>query len=169
MTHLDAGLALLRVLTGLIIFAHGVNHVARKATLQGAGRWFESLGLRPGMLHAWLTAVFELAGGALFALGLLTPLAGASIVGLMAVAGWVVHRPHGLFIVREGYEYVLVLALSAIGLSITGPGRWSLDHALGIVVDGWAGGLVAAGAGVIGAVALLVLFWRPARHEATTA
>ena len=49
----------------------------------------------------------------------------------MIVAGWTVHRPNGFFIVKEGYEYNLIIAVVAVGIAIIGPGRYSLDWALG--------------------------------------
>ena len=46
--------------------AHGVNHIWRGGRIAGTGRWFASLGMKPGVLHAWLASVTELvAGGAL--------------------------------------------------------------------------------------------------------
>ncbi|EGX57907.1 hypothetical protein SZN_20617, partial [Streptomyces zinciresistens K42] len=41
----------------------------------------------------------------------------------------------GFFNQEGGYEYAATLALAATGLAITGPGRLSLDHALGHVLD----------------------------------
>ncbi|MDF3146617.1 RpiR family transcriptional regulator, partial [Streptomyces sp. T21Q-yed] len=49
-----------------------------------------------------------------------------------------VHAPNGFFNQEGGYEYAATLALAATGLAIAGPGRLSLDHALGHVLDrGW--------------------------------
>ena len=42
-----------------------------------------------------------------------------------------------------------------------GPGRWSLDHAVGIEWTGWTGALIAAAAGIGGAVAQLAISYRP--------
>ncbi|MYQ44793.1 RpiR family transcriptional regulator, partial [Streptomyces sp. SID4985] len=76
--------------------------------------------------------------------------------GAMAGAA-AVHVPNGFFAQGGGYEYAASLGLSATGLAVTGPGRLSLDHALGHVLDrGWMvptalGITAAATAAVIGA------------------
>ena len=68
-----------------------------------------------------------------------------------------VHAPNGFFNQEGGFEYAATLALAAAGLAITGPGRLSLDHAVGHVVDrGWMvpaalGATAAATAVVVGA------------------
>jgi putative oxidoreductase len=82
----------------------------------------------------------------------------------MAVAGIVAHRRNGFFVFRDGYEYVLLIAVSGAALALTGPGRASLDHAFGIVEDGAAGIAIAAGAGLGGTALLLASTWRPARE-----
>ncbi|WP_230196014.1 RpiR family transcriptional regulator, partial [Streptomyces coriariae] len=76
----------------------------------------------------------EAGGGTLLALGLATPAAGAAAAGAMAGAS-AVHVPNGFFAQSGGYEHAASLGLAAAGLAITGPGRLSLDHALGHTVD----------------------------------
>src|ERR1700737_1143557 len=100
--------------------------------------------------------------GLMFAIGLLTPLAAAGIVGIMSVAGIVVHRRNGFFITKEGYEYVLVIALTASGVAVIGPGPRSLDHGLfgWHDVTGWGGLALSAGLGFVAAAGLLAVFWR---------
>jgi putative oxidoreductase len=159
----DLGLLIIRIAIGGMIFAHGVNHFFGGGRLPGAGRWFESLGIRPGIMHAWITAAVEVGAGLMLALGLLTPLAAAGIIGIMAVAGIVVHRHNGFFITKEGYEYVLVISLTAAGVAAIGPGRWSIDHAVfgWHDITGWGGLALSVGVGVISALGLLAAFWRP--------
>src|ERR1700737_2999881 len=100
--------------------------------------------------------------GLMFAIGLLTPLAAAGIIGIMTVAGIVVHRQNGFFITKEGYEYVLVVSMTCAGVAATGPGRWSVDHAVFDWHDvaGWGGLALAVGLGVGAALGLLAVFWR---------
>src|SRR3954453_6124689 len=115
----DVAALLLRVMVGVTLFAHGFNHVWRGGKLAGTGRWFESIGLRPGRVHATLASGAELGGGVLLVLGLLTPLGAAAGVGTMAVAFVANHMRNGFFIFRpgEGYEYVLMIIVvsAAIG------------------------------------------------------
>jgi len=87
----------------------------------------------------------------------------------MAVAARTVHIPNGFFVVGEGYEYVGNLATTSVALAAMGPGRWSLDRALGLHEWGTPAKRVAlaAGLGLAGAAAQLALFWRkPATEEA---
>jgi len=162
---IDAALSVLRVALGVVFIAHGYNHVFGGGKIAGTARWFESLGMRPGRLHAWTASLTELGSGALLVLGLLTPLACAGIVGTMVVAWITNHRRNGFFIFRpgEGYEYVMTLTLVALALAGLGGGQWSLDNALDVFQPGgWLGLGIAAVAGGGGAAALLAVFWRPA-------
>jgi putative oxidoreductase len=79
----------------------------------------------------------------------------------MAVAGVAAHRPNGFFVFREGYEYVLFVAVAAVALAVLGPGQWSLDSALHTLPAGAAGLAIAAGAGLGGCALLLAASWRP--------
>jgi len=164
----DTGLLVLRISLGIVFVAHGYNHIFGGGKIAGTGRWFESLGMRPGWLHAWTASLTEIGSGVLLLLGLFTPLAAAGVIGTMAVAWITNHRKNGFFIFRpgEGYEYVMTLTLAALAIGTAGAGRLSLDHAIGIFDNGsWSGLLISAIAGLAGALGLLVGFWRPHRRE----
>ncbi len=162
---INLGLLVLRCCVGVVMFAHGYNHVWGGGKIAGTGRWFASMGMRNGRLQAWLASVTELAAGVSLVLGLLTPLGAAAVVGVMAVAFVINHRGNGFFIFRpgEGWEYVMTLALAAVTIGAVGPGEWSLDEIIGIRDDlvGWPGLLLATIAGGGGAALLLLLAWRP--------
>jgi putative oxidoreductase len=51
----------------------------------------------------------------------------------MVVAVGTVHRRNGLWVTNGGYEFNLVLWTVAIAVAAAGPGRFSVDHALGWV------------------------------------
>jgi putative oxidoreductase len=163
----DLGLLVLRVTLGVVMLAHGVNHVFRGGKIAGTARWFGSMGMRPPILHAWLASLVEMGAGALLIAGLLTPLAAAGAIGIMTVAFVINHRKNGFFIFNkgEGYEYVMTLALLGFGVALLGAGRWSLDEAIGLTGDLNGGiGLALAGiGGVGGGLALLAACWRPAK------
>lgn len=156
----------LRAALGAVFLAHGLNHVFGGGRIPGTARWFESLGMRPGVLHAWLASLTEIGAGALLVVGLLTPFAGAGVVGVMVVAWITNHLKNGFFIFRpgEGWEYVMVLTVVGLALAVLGPGEWSLDHAADISdPPGWTGLIIGLVAGGGGAGLLLAGFWRPGR------
>ncbi|WP_099023955.1 DoxX family protein [Mycolicibacterium palauense] len=164
---LDFGLLLLRVVLGLTMAAHGYNKFFGGGRIPGTAGWFDSIGMKPGMFHARVAASTEMAAGLGLAVGLLTPVPAAGFVALMLVAAWTVHRANGFFIVKEGWEYNLVLAAAAVALAATGAGRYSLDYALfsgtGFydLLHGWWGFVIAVALGLAGGVGQLVIFFRP--------
>jgi putative oxidoreductase len=165
MTTVDSvALLLVRAVIGIVMIAHGRNHWLGGGRIAGTARWFTGLGLRHGRLQAWLSVVTEIGAGVLLIFGLLTPLACAATISIMLVAGLLAHRPNGFFVFREGYEYVLVLAVVSVALGALGPGRFSLDRLFGIEVTGWAGGGLALGVAVVATGGLLATFWRPRPH-----
>jgi putative oxidoreductase len=154
-------LLLLRVVVGVTMILHGYNHWRGGGKIAGTGRWFAGLGLKYGELQAWMSVVTEIGAGFLLVLGLLTPLAGAAIISVMLVAGLLAHRKNGFFVFKDGYEYVLVLAVVCLLLGVTGPGRFSLDNALGIEITGWTGGGIALIVAIVAVAGLLATFYRP--------
>lgn len=159
----DVGLLLLRMGTGGVLAAHGAQKLLGwfgGGGIEGTGKFMESVGYSPGEASAMAAGLAEAGGGTLLALGLATPAAGAAAAGAMAGAG-AVHVPNGFFAAEGGYEYAASLGLAAAGLAITGPGRLSLDHALGHVFDrGW---MVPAALGVTAAVTAVVVGTRNKR------
>ena len=154
----------LRLILAGVMLAHGINHIIGGGKIAGTGRWFASLGMKPGPLHAWLASLTEVGAGVLLLVGLLTPLACAGVIGVMLVALITNHLKNGFFIFRpgEGYEYVLTLTVVAVCLALLGAGEWSLDDALELdAMNGWSGLWMAVGAGGGGTALLLAGFWRP--------
>ena len=164
-TAVDLALLLFRVGVGVVMLAHGINHVFGGGKIAGTARWFGSMGMRPPLVQAWLASLTEIGAGVLLVLGLLTPFGGAGVVGTMAVAWIINHRKNGFFIFRpgEGYEYVMTLLLSGVALGTIGAGKYSLDEALDIRADlyGSPGLVISLGAGGVGALLLLAACWRP--------
>ena len=159
----DWALLSLRVVVGVTLAAHGYNKFFGGGRIEGTARWFDSIGMRPGRLHAALAAGSEVAAGLALAAGFLTAPAAAGLVGLMAVAFWVAHRGKGFFVMNDGWEYTAVLATVAVVIAMLGPGDLSLDAAAGIaeVMDGWVGLAVSLGGGLVAAALLLAVFYRP--------
>ena len=83
-----------------------------------------------------MAGLAETGGGIMLALGLATPLAAAIVVGVMTVAIVSVHLKHGFFTMQGGYEFPMVLGLSAVSVAFTGPGRLSADALFGLDLAG---------------------------------
>lgn len=157
----DLGMLLVRLALGPMLVVHGCNKVFGAGGLAGTTRWFDALGLRPAWLHARVAAATEIGAGLLATLGLLTAPVAAAVVGLMLVAALTDHRGKGYFVFQGGWEYTLVIAMVALGLTAAGPGRWSLDHAFGLDLAGpaWAGAALVVGAAA--ALGLVATSYRP--------
>jgi putative oxidoreductase len=166
-TAYDFALLVLRVVLGLTMAAHGYNKFFGKGGLAGTAGWFDSIGMKPGMFHARAAATTEMAAGLGLAVGLLTPVPAAGFVALMFTAAWTVHRKNGFFIVKEGWEYNLVLAVTAVAIAGAGAGKLSLDYALfygtGLwdFVQGWGGLAIAVVLGLAGGIGQVLIFFRP--------
>src|ERR1700677_4356728 len=168
MTPSDVGLLILRLGLGLTLAAHGYNKFFGGGRIPGTARWFESIGMKPGKFHATVAATTEMTAGLGLAAGLLTPIPAAGFVSLVLGVARAGERHNGFFIVKEGWEYNLVLAVSAVTVATVGPGRLSLD--LLIFGENWLGGwqglLVAVGLGLAGAFGQLLIFYRPPAKQA---
>ena len=162
-------LLLARVWVAIMIFAHGWRHVKAVRSGPGMANWFESLGLKPGHFHALMVTGTEVAIPIALALGFLTPLDYGGICALMLVAMITNHLKNGFFLssAKEGYEYVLTVAVLSIALGTLGPGKWSLDHAFDFEFpfDPKKALIITAIVGIGGTAAFLAAFWRPPRKD----
>jgi len=148
------GIAILRAVVGGLFIGHGLQKLLGKFGghgLDGTAGFFESLGLRPGKVHATAAGVAETGGGALLLLGAATPLGAAAVTGTMTVAIQKVHRPKGPWVSEGGYEYNAVLMAAVFAITAAGPGAFSLDRREWGA--GWAIAQLAAGVG--GGLALI--------------
>jgi putative oxidoreductase len=135
-TDNDAVTTILRLVLGVVFFAHG----AQKMLGWFGGYGFTgTMGFFTGVLHipapfAFLAICTEFFGGLGLIFGLLTRVAAFGIFFEMLVAVAMVHRNFGFFMnwagtqKGEGYEYhLLVFAITAF-LMIRGAGAASLDR-----------------------------------------
>ncbi|WP_370267975.1 DoxX family protein [Streptomyces sp. V4I8] len=135
----DGGLFLIRLAVGLPMAGHGAQKLFGwfdGSGIDKTGEFFTSSGYQAGKAMAVVAGLSELIGGLGLALGLVTPLAGAAIVGVMlnvlAVkwgSGYFMNDKDG------GLEYELLILASAAALTLTGPGRVSCDAHLPILRD----------------------------------
>jgi putative oxidoreductase len=134
----DHALALVRLIFGVVFFAHGVQ----KALGWFGGSGFDAtlsafthrMGIPP--FFAVLAILAEFLGGIGLILGLLSRLAAFGVACNMVVAIAMVHGVNGLFMnwsgrqLGEGFEYhLLAIAISMLVMA-RGAGAWSVDYAL---------------------------------------
>lgn len=156
---LDVGLLILRVGVGVTFALHGFQKLFGwfgGGGLDGTAGWFRSLGFGSGKPAAVLAGSSEVAGGLGLALGLLTPLAAAAVIGTMTVAAYVNGTENGFWSVSKGWELNGYLIVVAWALATTGPGSLSLDALVTArllptgLLDGVLVGLLALALGVGG-------------------
>ena len=125
------GLLLLRVFVGLAFVGHGTQKLFGwfgGYGPQGTGGFMASQGYRAGVFMAVAAGLCETVGGLLLAVGFLTPVAGTllAIVMINAIGSVTLKRAFML-----GSELELAYLTVAVSLVATGPGRFSLDRAIG--------------------------------------
>ena len=131
---LDLGFLIARVMIGLLMAAHGAQKLFGwfgGHGLKATGEFFGQLGFQPARLFATAAALGELTSGLLIALGLFGPVGPAILLAVMVVAAISVHWRNGLFATTNGIELPLLYSIAAVRFALTGPGRHSLDAALG--------------------------------------
>ncbi|MFD5414236.1 DoxX family protein [Streptomyces nojiriensis] len=132
-TH-DTGLLLLRLVVGLSMAGHGTMKLFGwfgGPGLTATGKGFTMAGYPAGDAMAVIAGLAETLGGLGLALGLLTPLAGAALTGtfinILDVRGLSAYFP------PKGVELEVVLFAAIVALTLTGPGRFSVDHHLPVL------------------------------------
>ena len=168
---MSLGLLLLRVLLAGLLFGHSTQKLLGwlgGAGPTGTGTVFEQWGFVPGNRMAVLAGLTELVGAASIALGLLTPLGCAVVIGTMAVAATAT-APNGFWAQRGGCEVPFCYGALAVVLAFTGPGAWSLDHVLWVpALSGYGWGVGALVIGVVAAAVPLTMRGRVLRSRGAT-
>ena len=129
----DMAALVIRVVVGPVLAYHGYRKVD-----SGVGNFIESTVTRLDVplptLVGYAVVAIELIGGLCLLAGLLTRLWGLLVAVEMVAIVFVVKADVGLIAPRGvgvGFELDLVVAACAVALVILGPGRVSLDGALG--------------------------------------
>ena len=122
----ELGLALLRIVAGLLFMQHGVQKLFG---------WYGGMGA-PGAtaeLFAMmgLAGVLETFGGLLIVLGLFTRPVAFVLAGEMAVAYFMAHLPQGPVPLLNGGELAVLYCFIYLFFATNGPGRFSLDAMMG--------------------------------------
>ncbi|MBI3076573.1 MAG: DoxX family protein [Deltaproteobacteria bacterium] len=131
-------ITVVRVVLGVIFFAHGAQKVLGwfgGYGLKGTTGYFTSIGL--SLSAAYLVCFFEFLGGIGLVLGLLTRLAALAIIIVMIGAIAKVHWQNGFFLNWQltpgkghGYEANLAFVAMALACLIAGGGALSVDGLL---------------------------------------
>jgi putative oxidoreductase len=151
------GRLIARTVIGGLFAAHGLQKLLGwfgGPGREGTEKMAEHLELRPARANALLVGGIETVGGAMVVVGAATPLAASGLIGTMITAVRKVHLANGPWSTQGGYEYNLTLIAALVALVETGPGPFSVDHALGADRRGpaWALGSLALGAAASTAV-----------------
>jgi putative oxidoreductase len=120
------GLAVLRVVVGIVFLTHGYQKIF-KMHLGGVSGFFGHLGIPLPVLFAVVVMVVEFAGGILLITGLATRIPSVLLAIDMIVALLVVHLPGGYL--KSGGELPLLLLAGVICLALAGGGAGSLKRA----------------------------------------
>lgn len=136
-TSNDASFTVLRLILGVVFFAHGAQKMLGwfggfgfHATMGS----FEHMGMAAPV--AFLVICTEFFGGLGLIVGLLTRIAALGIAGEMIGAVLMVHLQNGFFMnwmgnqKGEGFEYHLLAIAMAAVLVVRGAGAFSLDGVL---------------------------------------
>ena len=130
----------LRLALGGLMTGHGAQklfgHFSRLG-LEGTSGFMEMLGLTPGRPWAVLAGASEFGGGVLAALGLLNPVGPLGIIGAMSMASVTAHGGKPIWVTEGGAELPVTNIAGATAIMLGGPGRYSLDRALGIRLPAW--------------------------------
>jgi putative oxidoreductase len=121
------GLAILRIVVGVIFFAHGYQKLF-KIGFHGVTGFFGHAGIPLPALSAAIVILVEIVGGFLLITGLATRIpAGLNAVDMIVAIG-VVHARHGFFGQGGGFEFPLALLGATLCLALAGGGAASVKR-----------------------------------------
>ena len=136
----DLAFLTLRLTTGALLAGHGAQKLFGwfgGHGFEGTAKWLESLKLQPGHLWALAAGLSEFGGGVLTLLGFLNPLGPLGVISSMSMATARVHWGKPIWVTSGGAELPLTNMAIATALLAAGPGKYSLDGALGTRLPRW--------------------------------
>lgn len=136
----DLAALVLRAVLGGLLAGHGAQKLFGSFNgpgLEGTSGFMEMLGLKPGKPWAVLAGLSEFGGGLLTLLGLFSPVGPLGVIGAMSMATATAHKGKPIWVTEGGAELPVTNITAALALILNGPGRYSLDRALGVRLPAW--------------------------------
>ncbi len=130
-TYPGAGLAVVRLMVGVVFIFHGAQKLFGwfgGGGIAGTAGFFETLGLPMPTVSAYAAGGAEFFGGLALLAGVAWRPAAAALVVTMLVASFSAHS--GFSGQTGGMEYPLTLAMVTLGIGLAGPGAWTLPALL---------------------------------------
>jgi len=117
-------LSVLRIVVGLVLLQYGLAKLSGWPAVEVFKdlKWLSPYGI---------AGMFELVGGPLLVLGLLTRPVGFILSGEMAAAYFIEHFPNSFFPILNEGDLAVSLCFTFLYLSFAGGGPWSLDAIIG--------------------------------------
>lgn len=125
-TRTEYGVAVLRVVVGIVFFMHGWQKFFDMG-IAGVTGFFESLGIPAPGIAALVVSTLELVGGAMLVAGLRSRWAALLLAVDMLMATLLVHLPNGFFVSDRGFEFTLTLFAACVMIALGAAGRPSVD------------------------------------------
>jgi putative oxidoreductase len=120
---------LIRVVAGGSLAIHGYQILS--SDIAASARFLESAGFENGVFWAYVVGGVEFVCGLFLALGLLTRVAAAPIIGFLVIAIVTYHWQFGFNWEARGIEYPLFWSIVVFHFLVRGGGPWSLDALIG--------------------------------------
>lgn len=131
----DIAILIERLAFGGLMAGHGAQKLFGAfggGGLSGTEGFMKAMNMKPAKQWAILAGLSEFAGGSLTALGALNPIGPISTIGAMSMATAKAHWNKPIWNTKGGAELPLLNMAAVLSIALSGPGKFSLDNALGI-------------------------------------
>jgi putative oxidoreductase len=120
---------IVRVVAGGSLAIHGYPILF--GDIGAAAKFLESTGFENDVFWAYVVGSVEFVCGLFLALGFLTRVVAAPIIGVLVIAIVTYHWQYGFAWESRGIEYPLFWSIVVLHFLVRGGGRWSIDAMIG--------------------------------------